>query len=109
VRAPYAERVAALAEAHPDEPLLGPWSGTKNRINEAAARIERGRTTPTFSAARFRSTWLVDLCDDPAVPISSVMEAAGLKTLQSLQDLIPYLSHPDRAAAMRRLAGQTDV
>ena len=109
VRLRYVERVLALADAYRDEPLIGPWGDSKNRVNDAARRIQRGRTTPTFNAGRFRNTWLLGLFADPAVSTRDLLEAAGLKTLITLSDLVPYLPVVDRSDAMARLAGETSA
>lgn len=76
-----AERVDGL--------LVGPSAGNRNVISQLTDGIVGGGDLPRLEVARLRHTWLVCLMN-AWVPVSAIMNLAGIKTTRILEDLLPY-------------------
>lgn len=107
VRASYAALLSRALELHAeaglgdDDLLVGKVA---DRINVAAPTIRRAvvateteadaRTTLSMSLPRLRNTWLAAAMCSP-VPMTVLMQAAGLASARTLSDLITHCPVPD--------------
>ncbi|MCY7287249.1 MAG: hypothetical protein LH624_03110, partial [Cryobacterium sp.] len=72
-------------------------------VSAFVARSSTPAGSPTIRARRLRNTWLVDLMTD-RVDVFTLMEAAGLQSLESISRLAIFVPRPsatDRAAQLR--------
>ncbi len=100
VRDEFAEDLLALA-ADAGNGRLVAGSTSKNAAAKAAARIVIDQGHIKLSAKRLRSSWLVAHLVN-RTPLPALLEAAGLKSLASLSDLVPFLGECDDPAGFLR-------
>jgi hypothetical protein len=82
------------------QPLIG---RVKTRRNVAAAVYADAvllGSLPKLEQSRLRTTWLATLMSRP-VPLAVILTAAGLKSTRTLFDLLPHLTAPAGAVALR--------
>ncbi|MFE0641230.1 hypothetical protein ACFW2Y_06405 [Streptomyces sp. NPDC058877] len=74
-----------------------------NTVTNFLARTKRTPGTPALVMGRTRATWLVDAVES-RMHLPTLMAAAGLTTLRSIDRILPYVRNlpPDQAAAMLR-------
>lgn len=103
LRAGYATDLLELAEAAGEGLLVGVRKVSKNSPSEFAADItlESGRIE--FSPARLRSTWLVAHLE-AGTQIPVLLQAAGMRRLGSLGDLLGYVRPLTEDEARTQLA-----
>ena len=111
---PAARRVVALAEWEDEllelartagpELLIG---GTYNRnlANRRAASLDVGKDAPTLSPKRLRATWLLDHLER-GTRLPELADAAGMKGITTLSDLLPHVSRLKAADARLELRGR---
>ena len=100
VRDEFAEDVLALADDAGTGRLVA-GSTSKNAAAKAAARVVIDQGHISLSAKRLRSSWLVAHLVN-RTPLPALLEAAGLKSLASLSDLVPFLGECDDASGFLR-------
>lgn len=88
-----------------DETLLG-----AENDRSVASRVVSDSLTATgqpvdIEAVRLRATWLLAVMN-ARVPLTAILQAAGLKSARPIADLIPYLPEPDPAEYARAIAGE---
>lgn len=91
VRKEFEGEIVDLAQSR--GPLVGVIKAGKNASSELAASVDIDRGNIRLNASRLRSTWLLALLA-AGTPLSVVTAAAGLKTIGSIGDLLPYLRDP---------------
>ena len=75
--------------------FLLPGKETKSKVSDVAARFKLGTTTPPLTMSRLRNTWLVCLMSS-RVSIPDILAVAGLRTTDTLRDLLPYVRVSER-------------
>jgi hypothetical protein len=86
----FEDDVLDLAATCTTGALIGVPSTSRGRVSVICARLTVAHGHPPFSANRFRSTWLARHLD-LGTRLSELKEAAGLKTIAHLSDLLPHL------------------
>jgi len=100
----------ALAKAVKDMPgerfvFLPHRTRTENDVvSSFVARTSRPTGTPTVSVQRLRNTWLVQQMTN-RVDVLTLMEAAGLKSLESISRLASFVPRPSDAERAAQLRG----
>ena len=100
VRGEFVDDVLALADDAGNGRLVA-GSTSKNAAAKAAARVVIDQGHVSLSAKRLRSSWLVAHLVN-RTPLPALLEAAGLKSLASLSDLVPFLKECDDPANFLR-------
>jgi len=104
VLARYADALEDLAATRSDHCLIAdvtPPAGSEtpgqlcSMVNRALAR---GKSTASVSPARLRKAWLIEQIAANA-PVRSVLQAAGLRSLRSFDELIDHAPAPATKAA----------
>ena len=83
------DRVLVEVAAATDGLLVGPSAGNKNLIPSLTGSIVGGEDLPRLEVARLRATWMVCLMS-AWVPVATIMQLAGVKTMRVFEDLLPY-------------------
>ncbi|MEU5691076.1 hypothetical protein [Actinosynnema sp. NPDC020468] len=78
---------------------------TKNLTATVLARAHRREDTPPIRVSRLRNTWLSARLAE-RVPVTTLLSAAGLDSLASLDRLLPHLPPVGEAQSERYLRGQ---
>lgn len=79
---------------------------TENDVVSAfVARSSTPHGTPTIKARRLRNTWLVERITD-RVDVFTLMEAAGLQSLESISRLAVFVPRPDESTRTEQLRGR---
>ena len=104
VRGAYADRLAELAKVVGDRPLVGRAVAGGKAPARLAAEIEIDQGRLQFEPRRLRSNWLVAHME-AGTHLPTFLQAAGLKTFGSLEDLLPYVCTISAAEARRQLRG----
>lgn len=73
-------------------------------VSSFLSGLPRPDDVPGLSVKRLRATWLVDLLDR-RVPLGTIMAAAGLTSLASLDAVLPFLGSTEAAEAGEYLRG----
>lgn len=93
---PAIQRAVQIAVDDDDGWLLGPGKRT-SRINSL-----RLPGSGSHDLARLRNRWLTDVIVDGHLDVFSVMHAAGLTTLRTVEDLLGDVDRSGRLTALRR-------
>ena len=102
----YAQAVREIAEQCPDgEPLFGRLNPlAKDPVPALLTRVEIPSRLPALTTDRLRRTYIVSLLNAD-LRVSEVMAFAGLKTMSTIQSLLPYVrSRLDGDVAYRKAA-----
>ncbi|QYF74870.1 hypothetical protein [Cryobacterium sp. PAMC25264] len=76
-----------------------------NVVSAFVSRTSRPTGTPTVRVRRLRNTWLVQQMTD-RVDVFTLMEAAGLQSLESISRLASYVPRPSDEARASQLRGK---
>jgi len=104
VRWNWAHEVAALAKEAGTEFLVGGRSTSRRRASHLVANLEVPPGHPKLSAARLRSTWLLEHLE-AGTRLPELAAAAGLSGVTVLSDLLPHVSALPEADAHQLLRG----
>lgn len=112
VRHEYQELLLYALQLHTEEHrgrrglMLGRKPGRRNVTTPALERLVTadGRDI-VIDVPRLRSTWLVAHMS-AAVPLGTLLSAAGLRSVRALTDLLPYTTVPDDAACVELMRGR---
>ena len=107
VAARYEKTLAKAVKDMPGERFvfLPQRTRTENDVVSAfVARISRPTGTPTVRVQRLRNTWLVQQMTN-RVDVLTLMEAAGLKSLESISRLASFVPRPSDAERTAQLRG----
>jgi hypothetical protein len=86
-------------------PLVGALGSGKNAARNLQARLVLAAGTPRLSGSRLRSTWLVShLRQGTRLP--ELVDAAGLRGLTVLSDLLPHVPQLSPAQSLLMLTGR---
>ena len=99
----YEGRLANLATAAGENLLIGgSVLGRHNITSVTLGRLLKDRSAPPLVVSRLRSTWLTShLVANTPLPL--IMQAAGLKTVRPLEDLLEFAPGHSTAEASRLL------
>jgi hypothetical protein len=103
----YEGQVLALAREAGSDLLVGGTSNSKNRACSLATRFEASPGTPRLSAARLRSTWLVQHLR-AGTRLPELAAAAGLAGVTVLSDLLEFVVPLSASDAVRELRGSRE-
>jgi hypothetical protein len=79
---------------------------TENDVVSAfVARSSTPSGTPAIKARRLRNTWLVERMTD-RVGVFTLMQAAGLQSLESISRLAVFVPQPDESTRIAQLRGR---
>lgn len=101
-RVQYESELIELAAEAEDGPLLGFKVGSKNAASHFARQIVIDQGRVPFSPARLRSTWIVAQLE-AGTQLPVLLKAAGLRAVESLDDLLPYVRPSSDADARNQL------
>lgn len=103
-------RALELTEPGADTLVLGRKETRRNVTVSACRNIVTARSGEgvDIEPRRLRTTWLF-ACMNAAVPLSVLLEMAGLRTARSLADLLPLCPAPDPAVVEQALADLADA
>ena len=107
VAARYEKALTKAVKGMPGERFvfLPQRTRTKNDVVSAfVARTSRPTGTPTVRVQRLRNTWLVQQMTN-RVDVLTLMEAAGLKSLESISRLASFVPRPTEQARIAQLRG----
>ncbi|KRD43892.1 hypothetical protein ASE38_06790 [Cellulomonas sp. Root930] len=107
---PLVRRALDLTEPGADTLVLG-RKETRRNVTELARRnivTARSGEVVEIEPRRLRTTWLF-ACMNAAVPLSVLLEMAGLRTARSLADLLPLCPTPDPKVVDHALADLADA
>jgi hypothetical protein len=102
VRERYADEILALATAVGRGPLVGRSTNHKNAAARIAAEVVIDQGRLVLAPKRLRSSWLVSLVEG-RVELPVILEAAGLKGLGPIEDLLAFIRRSPDAEARRQL------
>lgn len=107
VRREWADTVAELAAAHPDDSPCGVRNAdAQSPLSKAVALIEVPPGVGRPIAARLRLTWMTAvLTTEPPLRISEFQRIAGLKSLKHLESLAPTIPVRDNEMTFDAAAG----
>lgn len=95
VRSDYAEMLGEATSGMPADAL---FIGTNPERKAAVSWVIEGAAItedhPDLNQARLRSTWLMNLMSQP-VPLSVILQVAGLSSGRTLVDLLPFCQDHD--------------
>ncbi|MGA2529099.1 MAG: hypothetical protein ABSG36_08045 [Acidimicrobiales bacterium] len=97
VVAEWENEVLDLAETASDGCLLGTRSDARNRVADLAKSLVRPAGHPRLSPGRLRSTWLLGHLST-GTRVTELCQAAGLRSLLVLSDLMVFVEQLDDAA-----------
>lgn len=110
VRNTHRELLASALRWHAEAGLADTDSllGCDGNRNVASRVVEQSQTATgepvRIEIARLRTTWLLALMNE-RLPLTIILQAAGLKSARPIADLIPYLPEPDPTQFADLLAG----
>jgi len=103
----YASLLVALADAAGTELMIGGVKPDRRAVTGIVlANVEGGRDLPMLAASRLRSTWLVTHLR-AQTRLDTLMSAAGLTSLTSLQDLLHYLPDQEESVVTEQLRAKS--
>lgn len=107
VRSDYAQMLGEATSGMPADEL---FIGTNPERKAAVSWVIEGAAItgdhPDLNQARLRSTWLMNLMSQP-VPLSVILQVAGLSGGRTLVDLLPYCQ--DHAYVTRPVGGDVNA
>jgi hypothetical protein len=98
----YETDLLDLAALAGDEPLIGPQSPHRNRMNYIRKTLQLGYGNPELSPSRLRTTWLVHHIT-AGTRLPELTEAAGVSWLSHPKELLAFVQPLSEKSALRML------